>query len=144
MSKQRAPAKKKAGKSKPVTVYAVQRQICGYDEGRTDGEPERVFADQKAAEQYAEERALACRAFLNPFDNGAEAVRYIRGGEKALIALLRKIGLTPPSKKKGGYSIDWGDWWDETYSDMTDAQRDAIWNATSRLKLYRVVKTTLE
>jgi hypothetical protein len=127
-----------------MTVYVVQRQICGFDESRTDGEPERVFADEKAAERYAQERTLACRAFLNPFDNGAEAVHYIRGGEKTLLALLRKIGLKPLPRKKGEYWIDWGNWWDETYPDMTEAQRDAIWDATGRMKLYRVVKTTLE
>jgi len=148
MSKPKAPAKKAKTKAKkpvrprPMTVYAVQRRINGY-EGPADGEPERIFADKKAAEQYATERTHACRVFLNPFADEL-AGNSITGGEKKLVAVVKKLGLKPPQKKKSDYYTDWHGWWDQMYHDMSDAQRDAIWDSLNKLKLYQVVETMLE
>ena len=137
MSKSKAPATK----AKAVTVYAVQRVISG-SEGAAEGEPERVFASETAARKYAAERTLACRAFMNPFST--PYYLPITGGEKKLIARVTKLGLTPPAKKKSEYYPDWRGWWDRNYANMTQAQRDAIWDALDKLELYTVVKTTLE
>jgi hypothetical protein len=145
VSRQKTPAKKAAKSKTPakkgVLVFAVQRVAMG-GEGPADGEPERVFADEKAARRYARERSRECRAYTNPFAWGWwEAVA---GDEKKLLAVVKKLKLTPPAKKKNEYAIDWSGWWDRTYPDMTDAQRDAVWDALDRLQLYRVVRTTLE
>ena len=143
MRKQQPPAKKvpAAPKLKAVVVYAVQRVTFG-GEGLSDGEPERVFADEKAARKYAKERARAYREYMNPFYWGGSDL--IRGGEKKLTEVVTKLGLKPPTRKKSDYYTDWSGWWDRNYPDMTEAQRDAIWAALDRLKLYQVVKTTLE
>ena len=137
MSKQKAPAPK----LNAVVVYAVQRVTYG-SEGLTDGDPERVFADERAARKYAAERSRACREFMNPFDWGGSDL--VRGGDRKLTEVVTKLGLKPPARKKSDYYTDWSAWWDRTYRDMTEAQRDAIWNALTRLELYRVIETTLE
>jgi hypothetical protein len=145
MSKKKAPAKKRkpaSAKPKRLTVYAVQRVADGYD-GPSYGEPERVFADRKAAAAFARELARAGRAILNPFHAGGPE-DWITGGEKKLVEAVKKLGLKPPKVKKGYYYTDWPGWWNQTYYDMTEAQRDAVWDALNKLKLYQVVSTTLE
>lgn len=140
MSKKKPPAKKPA-RPKAVTVYAVQRVVFGYD-GPTHAEPERVFASEAAARKFARERALACRPISNPFWPGYQPA--ITGGETKLAQVVRKLGLKPPVRGKNTLGNVWAVWWDRTYFEMSDTQRDAIWNALDKLELYKVVKTKLE
>jgi hypothetical protein len=145
MSKKKAAAKKPAAKKpravKPAEVYVVERITMGY-EGTVNGEPERVFAGKAAAVKFAAERTLAARAFTNPFEWNTGPI--ITGGETKLAAVITKLGLKPPTKKKGEYGINWSRWWDQTYEQMSEQQRDAIWDALDKKKLYRVVKNELE
>ncbi len=49
--------------------------------------------------------------------------------ESVLIAAVKGAGLPPPAALPGGDSRleIWRDWWTETVSTMTDAQRAAVW-----------------
>jgi hypothetical protein len=133
---------KKPMKPKGRTAYVVVRKLGGeYEASYT--EPDRVFADKAAARRFADELNRELRAVTNPFHD-AYAEYMIKGGEKALAAVVKKLGLTPPVKKKSEYSIDWGGWWDRSYFDMTDEQRDAIWDALDKYDFYQVMATTVE
>jgi hypothetical protein len=136
-------AKPGGGKSKAATVFVVVRE-AGHDTPAYT-EPERVFASRAAAASYARERNRELRHLVNPFD-GPGPDYAVKGGEKALLALVKKLGLPAPKKTTsyGSPYIDWEEWWDRRYFDMTDAQRDAVWDALGKYNWYKVKATSLE
>jgi hypothetical protein len=133
---------KKAAKPHTATAYVVVREIPA--ESPSFSDPERVFAKKDAAQKFAEERNRELRRLVNPFAERS-AQYLLNGGEKALTALVKKLKLPAPAKHKtyGSY-IDWEGWWDGHYFDMTDAQRDAIWDALDKYDWYTVKTTKLE
>jgi hypothetical protein len=134
---------KKPAKPRPATAYIVVRELSGEVTSYT--EPDRVFTDRKAAKAHAAELNRQLRTFGGPFQNYSEPDSCMKGGEKAFIALVKKLKLPVPKKEPGGYSyIDWEAWWDRHYFDMTEAQRDAIWDALDKFDWYRVQETELE
>ena len=138
----KAKAAKKPAKPKSVTAYVVQRRVPA--EGESYTEPERVFATEAAARKLADERNAELRAMVNPFERYPPQYS-ITGGEKAFLALLNKLRVTAPKKPKGAYAwIDWEGWWDDSYFDMTGAQREAIWDALDKFDWYQVATTTVE
>lgn len=140
-TKKATPAKK-SPKVKKVTVFVVQRRLPAEHISYSD--PDRVFATKKAATAHAEALNRELRACTNPFEL-CSPEDSTKGGEKAFFALLKKLGLTPPklSNQHDSY-IDWQQWWNQSYFDMTDAQRDAIWNSFDEFEWYEVRTTTLE
>jgi hypothetical protein len=133
---------KKPAKPKSVTAYVVQRRVPAENTSFT--EPERVFATKAAAQKLADERNADLRAMVNPFERYPPQYA-ITGGEVSFLALLKKLRLTPPKKPKDDRSwIDWETWWDDAYFNMTDAQREAIWDALDKFDWYHVAATTLE
>lgn len=137
----RKATNKKAAKPQVTTVYTVVQPIRG--ESPTHTEPERVFATKAAALAFAAERNHQLRTLTNPFAHN-DPDGTVPGGEKAFIALVKKLGLKPPAKPKGFNYIDWEEWWDRSYFDTTDAQRSAIWDALEKFDWYRVKATTIE
>jgi hypothetical protein len=139
------PAKKpakKAPKAKKVTAFAVQRQLPAENTSYSD--PDRLFATKSAAAAHAAALNRELRAYINPFESNSPQYA-MTGGEKAFFALLKKLKLTAPKKPPGEYSyIDWEQWWDRSYFNMTDAQRDAIWDVLDKFYWYEVKSTTLE
>jgi hypothetical protein len=159
MTRKKAPAKSAAGKKpaarkaailkmparkpKSVSAFVVVREILG--ETTTYTEPERAFATQAAARAFAEERNRELRQLVNPFEMyGPDSTA--KGGEKALLELVKKLKLPGPKKAtRYGYArLEWEKWWDAHYFDMTDAQRDAVWDALEKYNWYKVKPTTLE
>jgi len=132
---------KKPAKPKSTTVYTVVRRIPA--ESPVYTEPDRVFATKAAARRFAAECNRELRAVMNPFDCNDPGNAMI-GGEKAFVALLKKLGLTPPTKKKGYVYLDWEGWWDTHYFDMTEDQRETLWDALTKYDWYKVKETTLE
>ncbi len=138
--KKAKPAKKPA---KPVTVYIAVRTMIAANESFT--EPDRVFASKAAAQKYADQLNRELRAVTNPFADDNDPDMLMSGGEDALLALLKKLGLTAPTRASATDSyIDWEKWWDASYYDITDAQRDAIWAAFDDFEWYKVKTTTVE
>jgi hypothetical protein len=132
-----------ARKPKSVSAFVVVREIPG--ETTTYTEPERVFATQAAARAFAEERNRELRQLVNPFEMyGPDSTA--KGGEKALLALVQKLGLPAP-KKAASYDSSravWEKWWDRHYFDMTDPQRDAVWDVLEKYNWYKVKPTKVE
>jgi hypothetical protein len=126
---------------KPTNVYFVAREMVSVNKSYT--EPDRVFASKAAAKEYAGQLNRELRALANPFADDAEADWLISRGEKALLALVKKLKLPDP-KKAGSSYIEWEQWWDGHYFDMTDAQRDAIWDALDKFNWYAVQTTQME
>jgi len=133
----------KAAKPRAVPAYVVVREVPS--ETRSFSDPECVFATKAAAMKFAEARNRELRQLVNPFyDRSADYL--LTGGEKALTALVKQLGLPVPAKSKSyGYSIiEWMQWWDGHYFDMTDAQREAIWDALDKYNWYTVKTTKVE
>ena len=141
-AKKGSAKKAKAAKPKPVAAYIVVRELPSEVTNYT--EPSTVFADKKAAAALAKKLNAELRAVMNPFE-GYSAEYMVKGGEKALLALIKEIGAPAPAKPKPSYPhIEWEKWWDESYFDMTDAHRDAIWDALAKFHWYEVKTVTVE
>lgn len=136
-------AAKKPAKPKSVIAYVVRRRVPAENDSYT--EPERVFATRAAAQKLADERNAELRTMVNPLDRHPQYI--MTGGENALLALLKKLGLTPPKKPAGAsvwLSVGWEGWWDASYFNMTDTQRETIWDALDKFDWYHVAATELE
>jgi hypothetical protein len=107
-------------------------------------EPDRVFGSRGAARKHAEQLNAELRALTNPFEDEQEPDELMRGGEDALLALLKKLRAPVPKRPKGHSYIDWVQWWDAHYFAMTDAQRNTIWDALDTFTWYTVKTTTVE
>ena len=141
MSRKTPANAKKPGKAKAVTAYIVVQEILGESPSYT--EPDRIFTEKKAAQAHADELNREIRAIANPF-NYNDPNRSVKGGEKTFIALVKKLKLPVPKKQKDYNYIDWEEWWDRHYFDMTEAHREAIWDAQTKYLWYKVKETTLE
>jgi hypothetical protein len=130
-------------KSTGTKVYVVVRERRGETTCYTP--PDRVYATEAAARADADARNAELRKVLNPFSEG-DASYVAHGGEAGLKKLLEKLQLPlpKPTKMYGNSYIDWAAWWDAHYFDMTDAQRNAIWDALTKFPWYLVRETTLE
>jgi hypothetical protein len=139
----KAAAAKKPAKPEVMVAYVVVREIPADSPTFTD--PERVFASKSVARKFADERNRDLRRLVNPFDYHHPDF-LVRGGEKALSALVKKLHLPAPKKAQSyGYTgADWEAWWDAHYFDMTDEQRTAIWDALDKYPWYKVKTTKLE
>lgn len=141
-SKPKKAAAKRPAKPKRVEAYIVVREMPSEVTNYT--EPGTVFASRKAATARAKELNAELRAVMNPFEG--YALEYmVKGGEKALLAVLKETGAPLPVKPKPSYPyFEWEKWWDNSYFDMTDAQRDAVWDALAKFEWYQVKIVTVE
>jgi hypothetical protein len=137
----KAKAAGKPARPRRVRAYVVVREVPAEVTSYT--EPECVFASKSAALKLATERNREIRALTNPFERCSPEYA-MTGGEKALFALLKKLRLTAPKKDKTYHFVDWEEWWDRAYFDITDAQRAAIWDALDKFDWYRIRQTTVE
>lgn len=140
-AKKAAVLRMAARKPKVATAFVVVREIPA--ETPTFTEPERVFASRADAQRVAAAHNRELRAMLNPFETLSPEYS-VKGGEKALLARVKQLKLPVPKKHKSYNFIDWEEWWDRHYFDMTDAQRDAIWDALEKFNWYKVRKTQVE
>jgi hypothetical protein len=140
--KGKKPAKKAKAPKKPVTAYFAVREMVSVNRSYT--EPDRMFTSRTEAQKYADKLNRELRQFTNPFDDDHDVQWLLTDGEDALFALVKKFRLPAPQKYKGYSSVDWERWWDAHYFDMSDAQRDAIWDALDQFNWYKVKTTELE
>lgn len=136
----KTPAKKAkaARKPKPLKAYIAVRKIESVNRSYT--EPDRVFGSKKAAQEHAERLNRELRACANPFTN-ERVPDFLVPSEKTFFKLLKKLEITVPKPPKGGY-VEWEQWW--AGSELTEAQRDALWDAFKYFEWYTVRETTLE
>ena len=134
VKKAKAPAK-----PKPLKVYIVVREVSSVNTSFT--EPERVFASKKAAQEHAERLNRELRAHTNPFANAREP-GFLMSDEDILFRLLKTFGVAKPKLPKG--HMKWDQWWARVAAELTEEQRDAVWDVFDDLKWYEVRETTLE
>jgi hypothetical protein len=148
-TKAKAPGKpvaKKARtpKSKRLKVYTVVRKVYGVNGDTQYTPPEQIFATAELAQRHADTLNRELVTLGLPFEH-YNAGALIKGGDKALSALVEKMGLVPPDKAGPyGRGLDWATWWNENYFNMTDDQRDALCRALDQFAWYAVRPTTLE
>lgn len=137
----KATAKTKAkAPPKPRKVYLAVREMERVNRSYT--EPDRVFASKKAAQEYADALNRELRALTNPFADDSEPGFLISDQDK-LWALLKTFNVAEPKAPKGGY-VKWDQWWAKVAAELTEEQRDAVWDAFDEVKWYKVKETTLE
>jgi hypothetical protein len=144
----KAPKKptKKAAKSKPrepQTVYIAVRPMVSVNESFT--EPDRVFATRAAAQAHADRLNRELRTLTNPFADDRYPGDFLKSGDDDdFIKVVKKLGLAVPKPPKGQSYLNWEEWWDLTYPDLTDVQRIVLWDALNEFEWYAVKKTLLE
>lgn len=135
----KAAAKKKAP-PKPRKVYLAVREMAQVNESFT--EPDRAFASKKAAQEYAAQLNRELRALTNPFADEREP-GFIMSDEEKLWTLLKTFNIVEPKPPKGGY-VRWDQWWARVAAELTEEQRDAVWDVFDEFEWYKVKETTLE
>ena len=97
----KVPSKKAAKLRKPKLVagYIAVREMASENKSYT--EPDRVFASKGAAQKYAAQLNRELRALTNPFADDREPDQLMTGGEPALGAVLKKLGVPVPQRQKG-------------------------------------------
>jgi hypothetical protein len=140
-----APAKKPPARSKRQKVYVVQQKTSGVYGDAQYTPPDRVFITQEAAQRYADDLNRELVALGGPFAYG-NAGYLIEGGDKALTAIVERMGLRPPTARAGptGRNLDWSGWWNDNYFNMTDDQREELCKALDKFEWFQVRTTTLE
>lgn len=134
---------KPAKPREPQTVYIAVRRMVLVNDSFT--EPDRVFATKAAARAHAEQLNRELRTLTNPFADDRYPGDFLKSGDDDdFVKVLKALGLAAPKPPKGQSSVNWEEWWDRTYPDLTDAQREALWDALNEFEWYVVKQTTLE
>ncbi|MGL4550180.1 MAG: hypothetical protein ACRC33_03245 [Gemmataceae bacterium] len=143
-------------------LHVVQRRA--WDVNRHDDEPNTyngdddpqgvpvaAFVKKADATKRAKELAAAARRETNPFQfEGGELDALSSLPEKSLLGRLTALGLVPPPAITGhpdrwrNGRRDWITWYDGLASQLTDAERDGVWDLLDLLVLYAVVSVALE
>ncbi|HZY87645.1 MAG TPA: hypothetical protein VFE78_22590, partial [Gemmataceae bacterium] len=128
-------------------VYLVQRLswFLGEVEGRPNceraeddnGVPVRAFLGRGRAESFCRGLERQARRELTPFQfapayPGPEATRALAG-----------LGLRPPTaqefpRRGARDQIDWWAWWDAVAAELSDGQREGLWDVLASTHLYEV------
>lgn len=137
------PQAKRVATAKRLGVFVVQQKTYGVYGDTRYTDPDRVFADEKTAQQYADALNRDLIALGSPFAS-SDAGSRITGGDKALTALVAPLKLPLPNATQWGPALDWASWWAENYFNMTAEQRNALCLALDKFDWYQVRTTTLE
>jgi hypothetical protein len=147
----------------PPIVYVVEESVPQMTEGRPisfDDEylwewlkppfrswkPIRAFASRADAEAYSRELEAAERIMHNPFTWGESLEDITSFDAPRLHDWLLDAGVTPPEitvdAPSGEPIFQWIAWWEEVASEMTEAQRNHVFDAADKVRLFRVVEMT--
>jgi len=150
----RGPKKPPPGKG----VFVVQRLSwnvggdragpCFCNDEDDQGTPLRCFRSREEAEACCQELEQQARRELSPFQfHMGELELLTTLSEKEFRQALGKLGLTPPTGtafRTEWRSIDWRVWWDAVAADLTDAQREGVFDLLDELRFYEVVQAELD
>ena len=101
------------------------------------GAPVKAFTDRNAAEAFRLRLERQARSGRNPFQHGHELADLTALPEGPLRDWLLDAGLTPPKWKLNPVALS--GWWDHHAHQMTEIQRDKVWEALDRVRFYTVV-----
>jgi hypothetical protein len=129
--------------AKRLKVFVVQRKTFGVYGDTLYTDPDRVFATEERAKQYADTLNRELLTVGTPFEY-FDVSSLIGGGDKSLTALVTRLGLPLPTTRNLRNNLDWTSWWNANYFNITDAQRNELCLALDRFEWYQVRTTTLE
>jgi hypothetical protein len=139
-------------------IYLVQRLswgLGGDDEGPSyyryegdQGTPLFGFRNRKAAEACCRQLEQQARREVAPFD-------FYDGELELLTSLspaefpkaLRQLGLKPPTVRTFPTkykTIDWPAWWAAVAADLSDAQRQGVFELLDQLHFYEVIQAEID
>jgi hypothetical protein len=110
--------------------------------------PIRAFTRREAAEDYCGELETQERDRHNPFTWGERLNDITSFDEPRLRDWLIDAGLTPPedpapeevSSRVEPVLFVWIAWWEKAAPHMTDVQRQRVFEATDKVRLFRVTE----
>jgi hypothetical protein len=129
----------------PRVAYVVQKvgwtfnDQWYYRDGMEDDEPITAYATRERAE--AERLRLECAGWKgagSPLAYGSDLEDVSSLTEAEFIERLNALGLIP-ERLRGATDIYWRDWWEMVERELTDGQRQALWQMMDRLRLYEIV-----
>jgi hypothetical protein len=101
------------------------------------GAPVKAFTDRNTAEAFRLSLERQARAGRNPFQHGQLLADLTSLPEGPLRDWLLDAGLTPPQGKLNPVALS--GWWDHHANEMTELQRDKVWEALDRVRFYTVL-----
>jgi hypothetical protein len=114
--------------------------------------PIRAFASRAAAEDYCRDLEVSERGLHNPFTWGQSLDEITSLDAPRLHDWLLDTGLAPPEivpVEPAGPDepvetpiFQWIAWWEKAAPDMSDAQRERVFAAADKVRLFRVVEMT--
>jgi hypothetical protein len=136
-----------------MTVYLLAERIwVPTQEGKltvyfrspeTGVEPARLFLDPSKAEAERLRRERAARAERIPFLYGSDLDAWTGWGPHPLFDWLLDAGLEPLPSLEPSRS-ECLEWWKRESAEMTDSQRDKVWEALDRVRFFEVIEEEIE
>jgi len=133
-------------KTKRVKAYVVhQRQWWYNDEYHQPfdpGTPVKTFLSREKAEVYRREKECITRKkgeLTNPFWlQGCDWGDWSSLSQAEFDRQMRTLGVEPLGRTSPY------DWWEDIVDDLTDEQRNRIWDLLDQINLFEVVETEIE
>lgn len=129
-----------------VKAYVVHQKQWWYNDEYHQtlepGTPVKTFLVREKAEVYRREKECSARKkgeVTNPFSlQGLDWGDWASLPQGEFDQRMQQLGVTPL-----GRNDPWG-WWDDVVGDLTDEQRNAIWDLLDQISLFEVVETEVE
>jgi hypothetical protein len=104
------------------------------------GYPERAFLDHDRAAAYCRRREREARAGANPFRHGERVADWSSLDHDRLHDWLLDAGIDPPVAGERSRPDPWRAWWDLCQDQLTELQREKVWEALDKVRFFRVVE----
>jgi hypothetical protein len=135
-----------SSKTRRVKAYVVHRRNWWYNDEFNEafdaGSPVQTFLSRDKAEAYRREKECTARKrgeLTNPFwFQGLDWDDWSSLSQAAFDRRVSELGVEPLGRRPPY------DWWDKIEGDLTDEQRNVIWDLLDRVQLFEVVETTVE
>jgi hypothetical protein len=134
-------------------AYDMGGGVClNYNDDPTEGDvPLAMFGTREAAEAERARRVAEARQVVGPFAFAPPHFslhRLTERSEEGLCRAVRACGLQYPTAKarshEWGWPALWSDWWDQTVDQMSDGQRERVWNLLESLRFFDVTVEPVE
>jgi hypothetical protein len=132
-------------KPKRIRAYVVQRRNWWYNDEYhmpLDETPVKTFLSREKAEAYRLQQEHAARKkgeFTNPFWlAGLSWDDWSSTSQEEFDRRLRELDVRPLGRQYPS------EWWEEVERNLTDEQRNAIWDLLDRVQLFVVEETAVE
>ena len=133
-----------------VRLYVVMRYDWDYNDEfyyrSSDGEGLKAFRNRSQAEAYRMEQERQARDGVNPFEMNEltlDAVTSLSGQE--LVSRLRAAGIEAPAIPEDDDGLcELMEWWVTAEDELTDVQKDLVWDLLDKARFFEVVEMEME